>query len=245
MGEVPLNFPRTWVEFADPSDEQTVIRADITWLSSRWSCIFGRGCRGIDASRPDDGCCTFGAHFSDTGDEKRVKAAARRLTPRRWQLAEHGQRDGVVATAEDGSRATRVVDGACIFHNRPDFDGPTGCALHALALDEGSHPLTTKPDVCWQLPLRRDFRTVTRPDDTTYTEVTIGEYDRRSWGAGGHDLDWYCSGAPQAHIGPDPLYLSAREELVALIGAPAYQELIQLCQAPVAPHPASTSASQP
>lgn len=245
MGEVPLNFPRTWVEFADPADEQTVIRADITWLSSRWTCIFGRGCRGIDATRPDDGCCTLGAHFADTRDEKRVTAAARRLTPALWQLARTPRRGGVVATADDGSRATRVVDGACIFHNRPGFAGPAGCALHALALADGAHPLTTKPDVCWQLPIRRDFRTVTRPDDTTYTEVTIGEYDRRGWGAGGHDLDWYCTGATEAHVGTEPVYLSARAELVALIGEPAYHVLVELCRARVAPHPASPPASPP
>ncbi len=40
----------------------------------------------------------------------------------------------------------------------------------------------TKPDVCWQLPLRRTYRSVRRPDETSYTEVTIGEYGRAGWG---------------------------------------------------------------
>ena len=55
--------------------------------------------------------------------------------------------------------------------------------------------------MCWQLPIRRSFRVVERPDDTAYTEITIGEYDRRGWGPGGHDLDWYCSGNTEAHVG--------------------------------------------
>ena len=70
------------------------------------------------------------------------------------------------------------------------------------------HFVETKPDVCWQLPIRRTFREVERTDGTTYTEVTISEYDRRGWGAGGHDLDWYCSGNTEAHVGAEPVYVS-------------------------------------
>lgn len=235
-----LDFPRTFVEFTDPADPDVVVRADVTWLTSRWTCIFGRGCLGIDASRPDDGCCVHGAHFADEADEARVVEAARRLTDAEWQLRRRGRRGGVVGVEPDGiARQTRVVDGACIFHNRADFDGPAGCALHALALREGVHPLTTKPDVCWQLPIRRDFRDVTRPDGTSYQEVSIGEFDRRGWGAGGHDLDWYCSGDPIAHVGAETVLHGSRAELVALIGEAAYAELVRLCEARVAPHPAS------
>jgi hypothetical protein len=239
VGEVALDFPRTWVEFADPADPGVVVRADVTWLTSRWTCIFGRGCRGIDAARPDDGCCTRGAHFTDRDDERRVRAAARRLTERDWQLRRDGRRRGVADTDTAGSRQTRVVDGACIFLNRAGFAGPSGCALHALALREGTHPLTTKPDVCWQLPLRRWFAEVERPDGSTYVEVSLGEFDRRGWGAGGHDLDWYCSGATEAHVGTEPVLRSARAEIVALIGPAAYDQLVRLCDAPAAPHPAS------
>ena len=59
--------------------------------------------------------------------------------------------------------------------------GP-GCALHLLALSQGRDFLETKPDVCWRLPIRRQFRNVTRTDDMTYTEITIGEYGRDGWG---------------------------------------------------------------
>jgi hypothetical protein len=236
--EVPLDFPRTWAEFVDPADPATVVRADLTWLTSRWTCIFGRGCRGIVAGRPDDGCCTLGAHLAGADDERRVRAAAARLTPQLWQLHAQGRR-GLTTRDADGDRQTRVVQGACIFLNRAGFAGPHGCALHALALAEGTHPRTTKPDVCWQLPLRRDFREVRRPDGTAYTEVTLSEFDRRGWGPGGHDLDWYCSGAEEAHVGGEPLVRSAREEIVALLGEPAYAVLLRLCeQAPVR-HPAS------
>jgi hypothetical protein len=65
MPEVSLDFPRQWIEFVDPADEDQLIRADLTWLTSRWTCIFGRGCKGIYADAPDAGCCTLGAHFSE------------------------------------------------------------------------------------------------------------------------------------------------------------------------------------
>jgi hypothetical protein len=241
--EVALDFPRAWVELADPAPDGNgqVFRCDLTWLTSRWTCIFGRGCRGIYADRPDDGCCTLGAHFSDRQDERRVRGFVGELTRETWQ---HYAPRRWVETDADGERKTRIVDGGCVFLNRPGFSAGAGCALHALALRTGRRPLETKPDVCWQLPLRRSYRTVERPDATSYLEVTIAEYDRRGWGPGGHDLDWYCSGNTEAHIGPAPVYLSCEPELRALMGDPAYEVLARLCAERLAaggrpaPHPA-------
>ena len=88
-----------------------------------------------------------------------------------------------------------------------------------------------KPDVCWQLPIRRTYRNVELPDESSYLEVTITEYDRRGWGPGGHDLDWYCSGNPAAHVGAEPVYRSNGAELRELMGQPAYDELVVRCKA--------------
>jgi hypothetical protein len=85
--------------------------------------------------------------------------------------------------------------------------------------------------VCWQLPIRRSYRTVELADKSSYLEVTITEYDRRGWGPGGHDLDWYCSGNPEAHVGREPVYRSCKVELVELMGAAAYEELVLRCEA--------------
>ncbi len=246
MGEVSLDFPRLWAEFPDPAGTDpgrvdTVFRVDLTWLTSSWGCVFGSGCRGIYADRPDDGCCTLGAHLTDGADERRVRRAARELTDTQWQYAATGRGRGIVETVpaepddsddEPGgpSRKTRVVDGACVFLNRPGFPGGEGCALHLLALESGREPLETKPDVCWQLPIRRTYDTVERPDGTTHQLVTVAEYDRRGWGPGGADLDWYCTGATEAHIATRPVYLSYQAELTALIGAAAYAELTRLCE---------------
>ncbi len=245
--ETGLDFPREWVEFTDPADRGHVVRADLTWLCSRWACIFGRGCHGIVAGRPDEGCCTHGAFFSDTADEKRVTKAARELDPSIWQNAGKAKRGISVRDKvgdDDKRRRTRTVDGACIFLNQPGFAGGAGCALHALALRTGRHPLETKPDVCWQLPIRREQDWVDRPDGSRVLVSTITEFDRRSWGEGGHDLHWWCTSSPEAHVGGEPLYVSYGPELTALLGRAAYDELSRLCAARltagalVATHPA-------
>ena len=230
MPEVDLDFPRAWVEFTDPAEPEQVFRCDLTWLTSRWTCIFGRGCQGIYADGPDDGCCTLGAHFADDDDERRVAEHVDQLTAQDWEKRKRGRRSGWVETDEEGARKTRVVDGACIFLNSPGFEGGGGCALHGYALRTGQHFVATKPDVCWQLPIRRTYRTVERPDDTSYLEVTIAEYDRRGWGPGGHDLDWYCSGNTEAHIATEPVYVGNETELVELMGRAAYDELARHCR---------------
>jgi hypothetical protein len=97
--------------------------------------------------------------------------------------------------------------------------------------------------VCWQLPIRRTYDWIKRPDDTKVLMTTITEYDRRGWGGGGHDFQWWCTGATEAHVAADPLYKTYEGELTELMGKPAYDVLAGLCetaqQAPrVAPHPA-------
>jgi len=240
--EVDLVFPRAYVEFVNPDDESEVMRCDLTWLTSSYQCIFGSGCKGIYRDSPDVGCCALGAHFADADDEKRVADYVGMLDETLWQFrpdkAKVKKKDWVDVD-EDGARKTMVVEydgqSACIFHNRPDFAPPNGgggagCALHALAYVLEKNPLETKPDVCWQLPLRRTFRNVERQDGTEYTEVTIGEYDRRGWGPGGHDLDWYCTGNTEAHTAPEPLYITSAAELRALMGEAAYAELARHCE---------------
>jgi hypothetical protein len=239
--EVDLDFPRQWVEFVDPADDGQLFRCDLTWLLSRWTCIFGNGCKGIVPGRGDDGCCTHGAFYSEKADEKRVRRFAERLTAEEWQFRKEGLKNGI-SEVNDGQRQTRRHNDACIFLNRPGFKAGIGCALHLHALNNGIEPLETKPDVCWQLPIRRTYDHVTRPDDVEILVTTISEYDRRAWGAGGLDFPWWCSSSTDAHVAAAPLYIGYRPELVELMGQPAYDALVALCEqastARVAVHPA-------
>jgi hypothetical protein len=247
--EVALGYPREWIEFTDPADENHVIRADLTWLLSRWNCIYGSGCRGI-IGKPVEGCCSHGAFFTDKEDEKRVKAAVKKLTPDTWQHYRKGFKNWTEVDELDDKPARRTATrkgAGCVFQNDPDFAGGGGCALHGQALRDGVHPLEYKPDVCWQLPIRRAQEWVTRPDETKILLEVIGEFDRRAWGSGGHELAWWCTSSPDAHNGSEPVFVSYAPELTALLGDKAYAELVRLCRERlarglVAVHPATAAA---
>ena len=90
--EVGLDLAREWLEFTDPANPEHRIRADLTWLCSRWTCIFGRGCHGTIEGRPEDGCCSHGAFFSDVEDLKRVRGYAKQLDAAIWQYQKAGRR---------------------------------------------------------------------------------------------------------------------------------------------------------
>jgi hypothetical protein len=219
------------VEFADPADPAQVVRADLTWLTSRWTCIFGRGCRGVDADRPDDGCCTHGAHFSEDEDRLRVARWVAELGPDGWEQHAAAVEAGWTETDDEGGTKTRVVDGVCIFFNSRGFPGGYGCALHNLADRGGIGFVQTKPDVCWQLPLRREYDWRTERDGSEVLVLTLTEYTRGAWGEGGHDFDWYCSSSTDAHTGTEPVYRSAAAEILELIGPAAAAVLQEHCEA--------------
>jgi hypothetical protein len=216
--------PREWVTFPDPADPDHEVRADLSFLLSRWGCLFGRGCPGI-VGDADVGCCSHGAFFTDKADEKRVRAAAKELTAEDWQRYGHRPIVEVDELEDEPARRTAVAGGACVFANRESHPGGAGCALHGLALRTGRHPLELKPDVCWQVPISRSEEV--RADGTRTTTIT--EFSRRSWGEGGADLHWWCTETAAAQVEADAMYVTYAAELAALIGAPAYEELARLC----------------
>ncbi|MDP4014647.1 MAG: hypothetical protein U0990_04555 [Candidatus Nanopelagicales bacterium] len=247
MAEVTPGFPRAWIEFRDPANDNQLIRADLTWLTSKWNCTFGQGCLGIYRSAPDAGCCALGAHLADNADLRRVAKWVGRLTARDWQQRPGGRLTRAAWTEQDeeGARKTRVTEGACILMNGPGFPGGSGCALHILAMRLGESFVETKPDVCWQLPIRRDYEWREDSDGTKRLVVTVTEYVRGMWGAGGHDFDWYCSSNTDAHTAPQPVFRQSRAELEELIGSAAYAELARHCAAHLAARDRMTRAAPP
>lgn len=223
-----------WVSFPDPEEERTWL-FDVTFLESNWTCIFARGCQGVltgPAPELVHGCCSYGAHLTGGKDAKRVEKAAATLTPDQWQFWRQGQRrDGkrmrIFDRTDRGELTTRLVKDACIFLNRPGFPGGPGCALHRAALEREQAPLTLKPDVCWQLPLRRDDEVA---EDGHVTSV-IRQWDRRDWGEGGAEFAWWCTEAPDAFVGYRPVYKEMRDELVELVGEKTVRRLTRYLEA--------------
>jgi hypothetical protein len=251
--EFAPNFARDWVEFRNPDNSEEIFKCDITWLTSYWQCIYGNGCCGIDADKPDAGCCSDGAYYSNKMDEERVLKSARKLTKSEWQFYDQA-RDrskknlNISEIGLDKDRKTRKINDSCIFLNRvgyeaPGYTGKFGCALHHLAKKEGLHPVDTKPDICWQLPLRRSWE-VRDEGDKEITVVVIGEYERSAWGEGGADLDWYCTSNSEAHVGKIPVYQSSKTELIKMMGKTGYLELEKLCDSRMAAIAATKKAQK-
>ena len=224
----------TYVEIVRP---ETVWRIEREFLQSNWTCLFGKGCKGIldrDATELNQGCCSLGAHFGDgppgQAEAMNVDAYAAMLTPEQFQFhhvahAPSNGDDGATGIFGDAERThTRVVDGACIFLNRPGFAGGEGCALHIAALDLGESPTEWKPSVCWQLPLRIDWEEI----DADTELATVRRWTRTDWGDHGRTMAWCCTeraeGA-EAYCGDEQVIDSMADELTAVMGDEVYVEL--------------------
>jgi hypothetical protein len=217
--------------------EGTVWRFEREFLESSWTCLYGRGCKGIldrPAEELNQGCCSLGAHFGDgpaaVEEAMTVDAYAAMLTPERFQFhhVAHGPDDpgtGATGIFGDPQRThTRVVEGACIFLNRPGFPGGEGCALHIAALESGESPTEWKPSVCWQLPLRIDWQEI----DADTESATVRRWTRADWGDHGRTMAWCCTeraDGGEAYCGEDRAVDSLAESLVALAGNEVFVEL--------------------
>ena len=246
-GEPPLPVDaHEWVALEVEGD---TYQFDVTFLTSAWRCIFGQGCPGIldhPAPEQEHGCCSHGAFFDGKKDRRRVQAQIERLGAEDWQLRDVAESlGGAVARDEDGSWVTRTHDGACIMLNRPGWPGGAGCALHAAALRLGERPLDWKPYVCWQLPLRLDYHR----DDNGHLTYLLREWKRRDWGEGGAEFHWWCTEQAEAFVDHEPVYVTLRDEIVELVGRPAYDALVAYLERrgheQLLPHPTLNSRARP
>jgi hypothetical protein len=233
---------REWVTFPDPDDEHHRWLVDVTWLTSPWRCLFGCGCQGVltgPTPEMQQGCCSYGAHFSDREDRDRVLAIASELTAAEWQHQAAGLRKGVTAKLPGGGWRTRLHEGACVFLNRPGFAAGAGCALHVLAQRLGVNPMETKPDVCWQLPLRKEHK----EEEDGSTTTTLSEFARSGWGPGGDEFAWWCTEAPEAFTAALPVYRSLEPELRGMVGDVLFEAIASYLDRRMAMAAAANGAS--
>ena len=229
-----------WSSPTPPTPGQR-FRCDLTWLTSSWTCIFGSGCQGIYADRPDDGCCTLGAHFTDEDDVKRVKAVVKELGEDEWQHhpgstkvsrldRDRGRRrsrprSSTAPASSSTARASRPAPAARCTSTRcsparsrtPSSPTSAGSCRSGAPTARSSCPTG-----------RRGWRS------------RITEYDRRGWGPGGHDLDWYCSATPRRTSAASRSSAATAASCVELMGEDAYAELEIRCEA----HLASVKAAR-
>ena len=214
---------REWIEIYD-SESKTTWLFDKDFLLSNWHCIYGNGCKGVldfDASELNQGCCSHGAHFSDKKDLKKVQKVSKRLNEDIWQFKSVGESKGIFKSNKQNETKTRLVENGCIFLNRNGFKGGAGCALHLLSMAEGNHHSLYKPDVCWQLPLRKEEFEL----QAGGTLVTIKAWERSDWGDGGDDFHWWCTQDDLAYTSAARVYSELEPELILLCGKEIYLRL--------------------
>jgi len=203
-------------------DGDTLWRFDRAFLMSPWVCLWGRGCQGIGpvpAEHLGLGCCSIGADLGDEDEARMTAALAATLSADVFEHHAAAAADGIFS---DATRThTRVVDGACIFLNRPGFAGGAGCALHVAALRAGESPIEWKPSVCWQLPIKVDWE----PGPQGTEVATVHRWTRRDWGAEGETMAWCCTEGPAAYVGDRPVIDSLGTELAAVVGTKVFVEL--------------------
>jgi hypothetical protein len=203
-------------------DGQTTWRFDTSFLASNWTCIWGRGCLGILAEPAESlghGCCSIGAEIDGEDEARLLSALAATLDPARFEHHAEAAEGGVFG--DDRRCNTRVVDGACIFLNRPGFAGGAGCALHLAAIDANESPIDWKPSVCWQLPIRVDWE----PGEGDRETATVRAWSRDDWGEHGKTMAWCCTEGDRAYVGETPVVESLTEELTAIVGTEVYAAL--------------------
>ncbi len=214
-----------WLAIED-ADSTTTWMFDIDFMLSGFGCIYGAGCKSIDTEvdRSETlGCCVHGAHLLDKTDRKNVESKVRLLEAHEWQFADRAaKKGGPLRKTKKGEWVSRKAAGACIFLNRDGFEGGAGCALHAAAERRGERPMDWKPDVCWQVPIRTEIHT----DDYGYETVMVRPWQRRDWGPGGDDFNWWCIEDASTYNHDKSLYVTCRDELTEMVGAKIYDQLV-------------------
>jgi hypothetical protein len=209
-------------EEIEAADDGIVWRFDAEFLRSNWTCIWGRGCLGIEADADEAGgrgCCSVGAVFDGDDESRLISALAAMLEPARFE--QHAAAGEAGLFADEARTATRVVDGACIFLNRPGFAGGAGCALHLAAVEAGESPRDWKPSVCWQLPIKIDWADAEGGGEV----ATVRRWTRADWNEEGETMAWCCTEGDRAYVGEATVVSSLAGELEEIVGRAVYVEL--------------------
>src|SRR6476646_7782054 len=92
-------------------------------------------------------------------------------------------------------------------------------------MQTGTHHSELKPEVCWQLPLRRLDEV--QADGSVISVLT--EFGREGWGEGGEEFAWWCTEPPEAFTPHEPVHRSMATELRLMLGDDVYDEIVKYC----------------
>ncbi len=238
-GENSIDDSLNYVEnnYVEITDGDRLWRFERDFLSSNWTCIWGRGCLGIETQPDPDsghGCCSWGAQMDTEEEAMNLSAMAAMIPDHLFQHRDQAAQAGIFS--DETRTNTGVVDGACIFLNRPGFTGGAGCSLHLAAVEAEELPLDWKPSVCWQLPIKVDWeltadsqhKDLKGQHSTEIAEIaTMRGWQRQDWGPEGTTMAWCCTEGPEAYVGTEPVIDSLAAEIAEIVGETVWVELRQ------------------
>ena len=161
----------------------------------------------------------MGAELDGIDEARNLSAAAATIPAHLFQF--HAKANSGSVFADESYSATRVIDGACIFHNRVGFEGGEGCALHLAADHFDESPMDWKPSVCWQLPIKVDWEM--REDNVEV--ATVRRWSRADWGDHGTKMEWCCTEGTDAYVGDSSVIDSLGDELSEIVGTEVFVQL--------------------
>lgn len=199
---------KRWIEFPTAKNRFLL---DMEFLLSSYECKWGNGCKGINTSRPDLGCCANGAYLTDE-DYELLNRRVPLLTSDEWQ---HMTPDFIEVVKErkfglnrkSGERKTAIQNpsdwlSGCVFANDADYEGGAGCALHIAAMNRGENFIDWKPEICWQMPLIASF-----VDEMETWLIHMFHWEL------GVDHEWFCEHDEFMWVAERPLYQTMSAEL--------------------------------
>jgi len=152
--------------------------------------------------------------FCDKVGEARVTSITKHLPKNLWQDFDIARESGKLNITElslNKGLKTKNVSKAYIFFRESDFSKEFfACTLHHLAKIGGKQFVATKPDICWQLPFRRSWRS-RNIGEKECGVIVIGRYAREAWGEGGADTNWCCSSKGEEEMVPSQFMLSTKQ----------------------------------
>ena len=186
-----------------------------------------RAARACSPGRPRTSCRAAAA-TAPTSSTRRTRPP-RSPTPsasprssgssRRWPSA----RAAPPRRNKEGELKTRVVDGACIFLNRPGL--PRRHRVRAAQRGAGGRGAAARLEarrVLAAAPAARGAHRRPRARDLDAARVEAPRLGRRA----ATEFHWWCTEGPEAFVGHEPVYETNRDEIVEMVGEVAYGMLM-------------------
>lgn len=234
-----------WLEFPSATDKEVQWNIHMPFMLSHWNCIFGRGCPGVifkddSTHQPGKGCCFDGAYINTETEFKRIEGYVAQLTEEdldaenlavikekgyAYHFTQPGQEDP--DDPDIINAKTRVYKGRCIL-SRSDGGGCSLLHLAGRQTGKGANnvPHTlTMPDVCWQLPIKREH---VWNEELEREVITLYPWDADAWET--DQMEWWCVNDSAAYTSKEPLYITMEQELRVLMGNTDYETLAVECE---------------